>query len=265
MKEIDPVQPVSASGSVKVRDHNYRKVIHNRNLVSCRVLIKETDILVNSSDYLDKQARDLVHNYRRQIEGYINKRPDFITSLLPYPEDPFAPPIIKDMILAGKRFETGPMAAVAGAIAQYVGNDLLKYSPEVIVENGGDIFIKTERPVTVSLYSGSSQLSGMIGMVIQGGEPVGVCTSSSTVGHSLSLGNVDAVCIVAENACIADAAATSLGNRIKNVSSIKREIEHFKQSEDITGGIVVMKNTMATWGNIELTTLKGIRKNGKAR
>ena len=82
--------------------------------------------------------------------------------------------------------------------------------------------------------------------------PAGVSTSSSTIGHSLSFGNTDAVCIVADSASIADAAATALGNRIKDKLSFNREIALINDWKDIRGGIVIVGNQMATWGNIEL-------------
>jgi len=85
--------------------------------------------------------------------------------------------------------------------------------------------------------------------------PAGICTSSSTIGHSLSLGNADAVCIVAESSSIADAAATALGNKIRGTSSINREIELIKDYKEIRGGVVIVGNTMATWGDLELTKL----------
>jgi len=238
------------------KEHAYRKRVHPRDLISFRVLIKETDLLVSSSKDLGKQTMEMVHHYRRQLEDYIESKPDFLSTLLPYPEDPFAPEIIKEMISATRMFEVGPMAAVAGVIAQLVGRDLLKHTEEVIVENGGDIFLKTKRPATVSIFAGSSVLSDKVGVVIYPEQmPTGICTSSATVGHSLSLGAADAVCIMANKASIADAAATALGNRIRNRFKLKREIDSIKESKDIKGGVVIIGKTMASWGEIELTKI----------
>ena len=238
------------------KEHAYRKRVHPKDLISFRVLIKETDLLISSNRDLSKQTKDRLHNYRSQLEDYIRSKSSFLSTLLPYPEDPFAPVIIREMISATRMFGVGPMAAVAGTIAQFVGMDLLKYTEEVIVENGGDIFLKTKRPVTVSIFAGNSQLSNKLGLIIHPEQmPTGICTSSATVGHSLSLGISDAVCIVANKASIADAAATALGNRITDKFGLKREIESIRESKDIKGGLVIIGKTMATWGEIELTKI----------
>jgi ApbE superfamily uncharacterized protein (UPF0280 family) len=238
------------------RDHRYRNRVHPKDLISCRILVKETDLLVSASADLSKQTKDRVHHYRRQLEDYIIGKPDFVSTLLPYPEDPFAPEIVREMISAARAFGVGPMAAVAGAIAQFVGRDLLCYSEEVIVENGGDIFIKAKRPVTVSLFAGDSPLSDKLGLILAAEEmPMGVCTSSGTVGHSLSLGMADAVCVVAQSASFADAAATALGNRLTKKSNLTAEVESIREYKDIKGGVVIIGKTMATWGEIELTDL----------
>ena len=237
-------------------DHPYRKRVHPRDLISFKVLIKETDLLVSSSRDLTQQTKERVYHYRRQLEDYIRSKSDFLSTLLPFPEDPFAPEIIREMISAARMFGVGPMAAVAGAIAQFVGSDLLEHTEEVIVENGGDIFVKTKRPVTVSIFAGSSRLSDKLGLIIHPEEmPTGICTSSATVGHSLSLGTADAVCIVAQSASIADAAATALGNRITKRSKLKSVVESMRGFKDINGGVVVIGKTMATWGEIELTRI----------
>ncbi|MBE9594110.1 MAG: UPF0280 family protein [Proteobacteria bacterium] len=238
------------------KEHAYRKGVHPKYLISFRVLIKETDLLVSASKDLSKQTRDRAHHYRRQLEDYIKSKPDFLSTLFPYPEDPFAPEIIREMISATKIFDIGPMAAVAGTIAQLVGRDLLKHTEELIVENGGDIFLKAKRPITVSIFAGSSKFNDKLGVVIYPEQmPTGICTSSATVGHSLSLGTADSVCIVANKASIADAAATALGNRITDRFKLKKEIESMRKYKDIKGGVVIIGKTMASWGEIELTKI----------
>jgi len=239
------------------KEHAYRRGVHPKDLISFRILIKETDLLVSSSKDLSKQTKDRVHHYRRQLEDYIKSKPDFLSTLSPYPEDPFAPEIIREMISATKIFDIGPMAAVAGTIAQLVGRDLLKHTEELIVENGGDIFLKAKRPITVSIFAGSSKFNDKLGVVIYPEQmPAGICTSSATLGHSLSLGTADSVCIVANKASIADAAATALGNRITDRFKLKKEIESMRESTNIKGGVVIIGKTMASWGEIELTKIQ---------
>jgi ApbE superfamily uncharacterized protein (UPF0280 family) len=243
--------------SIVPKEHAYRRDVHPKDLISFRVLIKETDLCVSASKDLSKQTKDRVHHYRRQLEDYIKAKPNFLSNLIPYPEDSFAPEIVQEMILATRLFDVGPMAAVAGTIAQLVGRDLLQYAKELIVENGGDIFLKTERPVTISIFAGSSKLSNKLGIMLHPEQmPVGICTSSATVGHSLSFGRTDSVSIISGKASIADAAATALANKITNQFTLKKEIEVMKESKDIKGGVVIIGKTMASWGEIELTKIQ---------
>ncbi len=112
-------------------------------LVGFQIKIHETDLMILADQEYREVATAVVLQERRQLEHYIASHPGFLESLSPWPEDPLAPRIVKEMIQAGARVNVGPMAAVAGAIAAAVGRALLDYSPEVIVENGGDIFLKT--------------------------------------------------------------------------------------------------------------------------
>ena len=156
----------------------------------------------------------------------------------------------------GGRAGVGPMAAVAGAIAQYVGEGLLTHSQQVIVENGGDIFLKANRSVTVSIFAGNSPFSEKIGLRIHPAQmPMGICSSSATVGHSLSMGVTDVVCLLSPSAALADAAATSLGNRVKRKAHLNNVKEWAEQIGEITGGVVIVEDRMATWGDIELVAL----------
>ena len=186
----------------------------------------------------------------------MRSHPDFLTTLQPYPEDPYAPPLVKEMIEATRGIGVGPMASVAGAIAQFVARGLLHLSNQVIVENGGDIFLKTNRPATVSILAGQSPLSGRIGVVIPREKmPLGICASSGTVGHSLSLGRADAVCILSSSAALADGAATALGNRIKDKTDLEKIAIWAGRAKGILGGLVIVEDKMATWGDIELVDL----------
>jgi ApbE superfamily uncharacterized protein (UPF0280 family) len=148
------------------------------------------------------------------------------------------------------------MAAVAGACAAAVGRKLLAYSPEVIVENGGDIFLKTAGPATVALYAGNSPLSMKVGLRIPAeATPLGVCTSSGTVGHSLSFGRADAACVLAGDTALADAAATALGNRVKGPDDIPAALQWLSGIQDIMGGVIIAGEKLGAWGEVELRPL----------
>ncbi len=234
----------------------YRSRVGSSGLVTFEVAVKETDLLVSADQRFEKEARDLVFSSRHQIESYLEIHPDFLTALEPCPDDPFAPPLVREMMENTRDLGVGPMASVAGAIAQFVGTGLLRLSKEVIVENGGDIFVKTERPLTVAMFAGKSPLSEKVGLVISPGQmPLGVCTSSGSVGHSFSMGKADAACVLSPSATLADGAATALGNRIKGKKDLDRIGEWAAKTKGVTAALVILGDTMATWGRLELTAL----------
>ena len=123
----------------------YRHICQPEDLISFLVAIKETDLFILAEKNLSTQAKKAAQSSRNVIEKYIKQNPSFLTNLAPIPYDPLAPPIIASMIRAAQKTNVGPMAAVAGAIAEFVGHELLKYSSQVIIENGGDIFLKSSK------------------------------------------------------------------------------------------------------------------------
>jgi len=199
----------------------YRHWVEGKDLIQFNVTVKETDLYLRASSNLHRKARRLILKYRSLLEKYIERHPAFLTSLEPLPVSQDAPHIVREMAVAAEKAGVGPMASVAGAIAEFVGTDLLAFSPEVIVENGGDIFLKSLGKRTVGIYAGKSPLTGKIGLEISGQDtPLGICTSSGTVGHSLSFGKADAVIAVARSATLADAAATAIGNLVSQPGDI---------------------------------------------
>ena len=125
---------------------SYRQVIAADDLVSSCVKVKETDLQILAAEDVTEKGYDFVHRYRNQLENYISGHPKFLTALVPLAQDTLAPPIIKGMLKAAATAEVGPMAAVAGAIAEFVGRDLLESGlQEVMVENGGDIYLNFNR------------------------------------------------------------------------------------------------------------------------
>jgi len=234
-------------------ERNYRKRIRPRGLFSFQVGVRETDLWVCAGRDLEKETRDLVFASRHQLETYIQYHPGFLHSLLPLKEDPYAPPLVREMIRAAGKVGVGPMAAVAGAIAQQVGEGLLNLTDQVIVENGGDIFLKADRPLTVSIFAGTSPLSERFGILVPTRQmPLGVCASSGTIGHSLSQGVADAVCVLSSSTALADSAATALGNRIKKKRDLENAAGWADRIDGILGGVVILGDAMATWGDIEL-------------
>jgi hypothetical protein len=141
-------------------------------------------------------------------------------------------------------------------MADWVSKDLLQLSREVIVENGGDIYLASSKERTIGIYAGDSPLSLKIGIAISPGEtPLGVCTSSGTVGPSLSFGNANAVCILSKSAALADAAATAVGNVVKGKQDISLGLGRAREIEGVLGTLIVVEEKMGVWGKIKLTRL----------
>ncbi len=239
------------------QNRSYRNLWRGDNLVSFRVTVKETDLFIHARKYLQDITKELILKYRGYIEAYIDRYPDFLQTLKPWRTGGPMPVIIEDMVIASEKAGVGPMAAVAGAIAGHVGADLLSYTDEVVVENGGDIFFKINDPVTVGIFAGESPLSLRTGLHLDtGGKPISVCTSSGSIGHSLSLGKADAVCVVSTSCSLADAAATSIGNRVKSAAHIQTAIDFGKQIHGIRGIVVIISNEIGFWGDLEVVPLK---------
>lgn len=234
------------------QERTYRNRILKNNLRLFNVTISESDLLISADDYLSAAALYSLSKYRSYLDAYIASHPEFLTTLQPFQDDDYAPQIIRDMIAAARKADVGPMAAVAGAIAEHVGKDLLRYSRNVIIENGGDIFIQSENDVRVGISAGSSPLSDKLSIKIRNNDmPVGFCTSSGTVGHSLSFGYADAVCIKAKSASLADAAATAVGNMTKSKRDILKALQAGMKIEEVLGIIIVVGDQFGATGDIE--------------
>jgi len=231
----------------------YRHWVKGKGLVSFKVVVKETDLYVRASRNLKSKALKLVLKYRDTLERYIERHPSFLTSLEPFPVGDDAPRIVKSMSESARKVGVGPMASVAGAITEFVGTELLAFSPEVIVENGGDIFLKSLEKRIVGIYAGKSPLSGKIALEIDGEDtPLGICTSSGTVGHSLSYGKADAVVVLCQSPTLADAAATAIGNLIKQPGDIPSGIEFAKSIEGLKGLLIIKDDKVGLWGEVKI-------------
>lgn len=234
-------------------ERTYRRFLSNLIYSRYTVKISETDLYVLTDSDLRETAYHSALGYRAQIEEYIRYHPEFKTSLIPLPIDNLAPDIVREMLEAAKRAAVGPMASVAGAIAEHVGRDLKAYSSNVIVENGGDIYLNIKDDISIGIFAGDSPLSGRIALTIAATEtPLGLCTSSGTVGHSLSFGIADAVCIKSQSASLADAAATSVANLIRKKSDVRKGLDRAMAIKGVLGVLIVTGDTLAIQGSMEL-------------
>jgi ApbE superfamily uncharacterized protein (UPF0280 family) len=234
------------------RERFYRRWQNPPDLVSISVQQGETDLQIYAQSDLSSRAADLTARYRRQIEETIGQHPQFQTSLVPIDlESPY--PIVREMIEKSELAGVGPMAGVAGAIAGYVGSGLFPYSDDLIVENGGDLFIKSQSDRTMLVYAGEDSpfRDSLILKLKARQEPYGVCTSSAAIGHSLSFGKTDATVIVAPSAITADVFATAIGNLVKNEDDIERGLELVRDCGVCFGALIVVGQGVGAWGEIE--------------
>ncbi|MBW1646154.1 MAG: UPF0280 family protein [Deltaproteobacteria bacterium] len=233
-----------------------------RSLVDFQVTVRETDLFIlAASRELQSYAGERTVFYRRQVEHFLTLFPGVREQLGPFtpPAGALLPPVVRAMVDAGRQAGVGPMAAVAGAIAEAVGRDLLARSPAVLVENGGDLFLAGEREYTVAVFAGPSPFSGKIGLRLARPAPfaAGVCTSSATVGHSLSFGRADAVVVGAETAALADALATAGANRVRDRHDLQPVVEDLRSREGVFGAVAILGEQLAAAGELELVPLAG--------
>jgi ApbE superfamily uncharacterized protein (UPF0280 family) len=245
------------------RRRSYRSLASEEQLVSSYFTIKETDLHILAVSDVTSEAGELATGFRLQIENYLAAHPEFGTSLSPLETDDLAPPVVRRMFEAASHAGVGPMAAVAGGIAECVGQGLLDAGhKEIIVENGGDLFLSRNVALTISVFAGQSPLSNRLGLsIVPEQMPLGICTSSGTVGHSMSLGLADSVTVVAESAFVADAAATRLGNEVgccnEPGKGIERALAIGASLTQLRGVLIICGETMGAVGDIELTPLSG--------
>ncbi len=238
------------------RQRSYRRLADLESY-SFAVRVEESDLWISGlkSD-IEPLAYDRLLHYRQSLSVFLQRHPEWRDSLVPVAaaEYPLAPPLVRRMMAASEVAGVGPMAAVAGALAEAVGQDLIALSPELVVENGGDIFLAGRSEYCLAIFAGISPLSGRIGIKVSAPGPFscGVCTSSARVGHSLSFGRADALTIVADNAALADAVATAMANRVQKKTDLTRVIEKALAWDGISGAVAVMGSDLAAGGDIEL-------------
>jgi len=243
-----------------------------------RVAVGETDLWIEASWDCRADVEQLVKYYRRQIKSYIHTHPDLLTTLQPWPVDPQAPEVVARMITAGRQAGVGPMAAVAGAINYCVGVALLNGAEEkaaagereLLIENGGDLFISGSQPRVVAVYAGDSPFSWRIGVQIQmaaaqqdGHQYMGMCTSAGRVGHSFSMGRADAAVILSPDPVLADAVATATANRIQTPRDLQTATEFAASIPQVTGALLICGEKMAVWGELQVVNLAEERTEGE--
>ncbi|MBN2808310.1 MAG: UPF0280 family protein [Deltaproteobacteria bacterium] len=224
---------------------------------SFEVRVEESDLWISG---LQTEYRSLAYErllyYRNGLKVFLQRHPEWQDSLAPMAPSayPLAPPLARRMMAAAEVAGVGPMAAVAGALAEAVGRDLMALASELVVENGGDIFLTGRSQYRLAIFAGTSPLSGSLGIRLSASAPFscGVCTSSARVGHSLSFGRADALTIVADDTALADAVATAMANRVQKKKDLARVVERALSVKGIRGAVAVLGSELAAGGELEL-------------
>lgn len=229
----------------------YRRLACPDELVPIQVRVEQSDLMIFARRPREAQARALVLEARRQITDYMERCPEFAASLTPLPPDTTAAPVVSAMLQASRQAGVGPMAAVAGAIAEYVGRALSARNEDVIVENGGDVFLRSRRRREIALLAEHTALVGLRVALPAAPQGLGLATSAGTLGHSLSFGKADAVTVLAGSAALADALATAIGNEVRTASDLPRALQ-MAQALGARGIVIVADGHLAAWGAVEI-------------
>ena len=249
---------------MEYRERSYRSRFSNdeRRWFCVKFLESDLWIGVDNGSYHASMEADtyaMLVELRRTMDAYLLMDPGYKAALVPYEAGLEAPTILKDMSRVSHRTGIGPMSAVAGAVALRVA-DFIKSKfnvKEVIVENGGDIYADANSDMDISVFAGQSPLSERVGLHIPAAAfPCGICTSSGTVGPSLSLGRADAVMIVCQDVLLADSYATAMANRIRTVNDLQPVIDQIRNIPAILGAIAIKDDRLALCGQYELRLFK---------
>ncbi|MDF0590845.1 UPF0280 family protein [Candidatus Methanocrinis natronophilus] len=217
-----------------------------------RFRLKETIVTITAQerDHLEA-AKEEIAIQRGLLEEFIRSDPFFLVTLEPY-ELPAkdAPLIVREMARAASAVGIGPMSGVAGTIALFALEAMIRAgATHAVVDNGGDVALVCDRPILMGIYAGPSPLKDLAFEIPPGKKPLGICTSSGTVGPSISFGFADAAVVVSDDVPLADAAATALGNAIGLASPLSDSF-HAVAVPGVTGALVIRGEEMALVGEL---------------
>ncbi len=238
----------------------YQSCHRDAELYYFSVKYKETELWigVNNSIYspqLEQDALKYAIALRTQLENYITVDAPYISSLKPYQPQAACPPIARIMADTAQIAGIGPVAAAAGAFSQEIARRLATKYPltDLIIENSGDIYLRSRRIHRIAIYAGESILSNPFGLEIDPAlSPLGICTSSGTAGYLLSIGKADAVTVLAKDAALADAYATTISNMVQTPDDITRALDYSATQSDILGVVIVVGDKIRCQGNARL-------------
>ena len=199
-----------------------------------------------------ERVKEEIRAQRLSLIHYIDRHPNFLESLTPVQPLPNPPEIVRKMCEASRKVGVGPMASVAGIIAQLAAEAAIQDgAEEAIVENGGDIFLLSQERVIIGIYAQSPALSGKIAFSISPElTPLAVCSSSSHMGHSLSFGDCDLATVTAKDAALADAAATWACNEVNTPEDVDPTLRKVTSIGGISGIMIIKDDTIGLAGDL---------------
>lgn len=235
--------------------YTYRRRIKASMKYNWRLVHRYSDLFISSDSDIIGRLRNLVHEFYGEIDSVISSDASFLKSLAPVAIKKEYPPIIKEMCMAAREMNVGPMASVAGAVCDYISGRLPPVMcGNLVIENGGDLYLRSTRDLNVGLYIKGSMLNDRLYLKIKKIQtPCGLCSSSGRFGHSLSLGKSDLVTVLAGSTITADAAATAIANTIISENDIDRAITAFRGKNGIRGILIVKNNRIGLWGDMRLS------------
>ncbi len=245
-------------------ERTYRTQFNTERFTGFVISYLETDLWigVNPGSFqpeMENVALAKIKSLRNKFDEYIQSEPFFKKSLKPFQPTQNAPVEAVEMAVAAEKAGIGPMSAVAGLFAREVGEEILKNFSveELIVENGGDIYVLLKSELTLSVFAGDSILSERIGLVIPPEkQKLGICTSAGTVGPSLSYGKADAVVVICEDVLLADAFATAFGNKVKSAADVEKVIKYSEKYREILSLLIICEDKIGIRGDYEMRVLK---------
>ena len=246
------------------QERTYRSQFNSERFTGFEISYLETDLWigVDSSSFkpeMKELALNKIKNLRKQFDEYIKVEPFFKKSLKPFQPSDFASQEAVEMAAAAEKAGIGPMSAVAGLFAREIGEEIIQNFSveELVVENGGDIYVLLKDELILSVFAGDSILSERIGLVIPPEKgKLGICTSAGTVGSSLSYGKADAVVVICEDILLADAFATAFGNKVKSPDHIEKVIKQSEKFPEILSLLIICEDKIGIWGEYEMKILK---------
>ena len=245
-------------------ERTYRTQFNSERFTGFEISYLETDLWigVDSSSFqpeIKEIALAKIKSLRNKLDEYIKAEPFFKKSLKPFNPSDLALLEAKQMAAAAEKAGIGPMSAVAGLFAREVGEEIIRnfLVDEMVIENGGDIYVLLKDELVLSVFAGESILSERIGLVIPADKKkLGICTSAGTVGPSLSYGKADAVVVICEDILLADAFATALGNKVKSPNDVEKVIKQSEKYPEILSLLIICEDKIGIRGDYEMRVLK---------